>query len=476
MADAGSFRQQWLRPFFFYGNNPISLIGGAVTTASAMVLVGFWMIALFGHGGSSNPYLGIILDLCLPGLFILGLILIPVGIFVRRSYLRATDQVPSMFPVVNLRDPVFRHGIDFVVVATLINFVIVGTASYRGVAYMDTPSFCGAACHVMAPEFTAYPVSSHSDVACTQCHIAPGVAGFVHAKVNGTAQFFMVVLQSYPRPIMAENKLPPARVTCLGCHNPERYIGDKLLVKTAYADDEKNSRTSTIALLHVGGRDSFSHLSGIHGAHMGKIEYVATDTTNQTIPWISKTNDNGSTTEFVSTGLKSPPVGQKRTMDCIDCHNRAAHSFDTAEDALNKDMALGSPSASLPFVHKEGLALIKAKYTSRDVARASITSGLVTFYRSQYPAIWNAQQAQVKQAAETLASIYSTNVFPFMRVTWGTHPNNLGHNDYPGCFRCHDGNHNAKAGVSITNDCSACHNLLTMDDPNPKLLTDLGMR
>jgi hypothetical protein len=100
----------------------------------------------------------------------------------------------------------------------------------------------------------------------------------------------------------------------------------------------------------------------------------------------------------------------------------------------------------------------------------------VTFYRSQYPAIWNAQEAQVKQAAETLASIYSRNIFPFMKVTWGTHPNNLGHNDYPGCFRCHDGSHNTKAAVSITNDCSACHNLLTMDDPNPKLLTDLGMR
>jgi hypothetical protein len=100
----------------------------------------------------------------------------------------------------------------------------------------------------------------------------------------------------------------------------------------------------------------------------------------------------------------------------------------------------------------------------------------VTFYRSQYPAIWNAQQAQVKQAGETLAAVYSKNIFPFMRVTWGTHPNNLGHNDYPGCFRCHDGSHNSKAGAGITNDCSACHNLLTMDDPNPKLLTDLGMR
>jgi nitrate/TMAO reductase-like tetraheme cytochrome c subunit len=476
MADSRGLRETWLRPFFFYGNNPTSLIGGALTSAAAFTLIGYWVVSFFGHGGSSNPYLGIIFYLLLPALFILGLVLIAVGILLRRNHLKAIGQIPSIFPDIDLRDPRFRHGIDFVLIATFINFVIVGTASYRGVAYMDKPSFCGQSCHVMAPEWTAYHVSPHSGVACTDCHIAAGIPGFVHAKVNGTKQLFMVMFHDYPRPIMAGNKLPPARTTCLNCHNPDTYIGDKLVVKTSYADDEKNSKTSTIALLHVGGRDSFSHLSGIHGAHMGKIEYIATDSTNQTIPWISKTNDNGSATEFVSASLKGPPAGQKRTMDCLDCHNRAAHSFDTAEDALNTDMALGSPSASLPFVHKEGLALIKAKYTSEDAAKTAITSGLATFYRSQYPAIWNGQQAQVKQAAETLATIYSTNIFPFMNVTWGTHPNNLGHNDYPGCFRCHDGNHNAKGGAGITNDCSACHNLLTTDDPNPKLLTDLGMR
>jgi nitrate/TMAO reductase-like tetraheme cytochrome c subunit len=476
MAESRGLRETWLRPFFFYGNNPTSLIGGALTSAAAFTLIGYWVVSFFGHGGSSNPYLGIIFYLLLPGLFILGLVLIAVGILLRRRHLKATGQIPSIFPDVDLRDPRFRHGIDFVVVATFINFVIVGTASYRGVAYMDKPSFCGQSCHVMAPEWTAYHVSPHSGVACTDCHIAAGIPGFVRAKVNGTKQLFMVMFHEYPRPIMAGDKLPPASTTCLNCHNPDTYIGDKLVVKTSYADDEKNSKTSTIALLHVGGRDAFSRLSGIHGAHMGKIEYIATDSTNQTIPWISKTNDNGSATEFVSAGLKGPPAGQKRTMDCLDCHNRAAHSFDTAEDALNTDMALGSPSASLPFVHKEGLALVKAKYTSEDAARTAITSGLVTFYRSQYPALWNGQQAQVKQAAETLATIYNTNIFPFMNVTWGTHPNNLGHNDYPGCFRCHDGNHNAKGGASITNDCSACHNLLTTDEPNPKLLTELGMR
>ncbi len=163
-------------------------------------------------------------------------------------------------------------------------------------------------------------------------------------------------------------------------------------------------------------------------------------------------------------------------MDCIDCHNRAAHSFDTPEDALNKDMAQGSPSSSLPFIHKQGLALIKTSYTSQEDAAAKITSGIESYYRSQYPDVWNAQRKQVDQAAKTLVTIYGQNVFPFMNVTWGTHPNNLGHNAYPGCFRCHDGSHNTKDAKSINNDCSVCHNLLATDEPNPKQLADLGMQ
>jgi len=476
MPDSGSFRKDWLRPFFFYGNNRLSLIGGAITTASAMVLIGFWIIDLLGHGGSSNPYIGIILDLCLPAIFVCGLVLIPIGIVTRRGYLRATDQVPSLFPEIDLQDPTFRRGLDFVIVASLINFVIVGTASYRGVAYMDTVSFCGATCHVMTPEFTAYHVSSHAGVACTDCHVAPGPAGYIHAKMNGTKQLFMVLAHDYPHPIMADNKVPVASATCLNCHNPTQMIGDKINVRTAYGDDEKNTQTSSITMLHVGGRDSFGHLSGIHGAHMGKIEYIGTDSTNQTIPWIGKTNDDGSITEFTTTGGKSQVTGRKRLMDCIDCHNRAAHSFDTPENVLNKDMAQGRPSASLPFIHKEGLALIKAEYPSAEVARSQIPLKLVTFYRSQFPAVWNAQRPQIDAAAQTLVSIYSQNVFPAMNVRWGTHPNNIGHNDSPGCFRCHDGSHTTKSGTAITNDCSACHNLLVTDELRPKLLTDLGIQ
>jgi hypothetical protein len=471
-----SFREEWIRPIFFYGNNWLSLLGGATTTASAMVLLGFWVVGFFGRGASKNPYLGIIFDLILPGIFVVGLLLVLVGILLRRSYLDATNQVPSFFPEVSLKDPMFRHALDIAVVATFINFIIVGTAAYRGIAYMDTVSFCGASCHVMAPEHVAYRVSSHSNVACTDCHVAPTAAAYVHAKVDGTVQLLMVVAQNYPRPIMADNKIPAASTTCVHCHSPGRFFGDKIVITNGYADDKSNTKTSSVTLMHVGGRDSFAHLSGIHGAHMGKIEYIAVDTTDQTIPWVGKANEDGSVTEFVASGTTSIVMGEKRLMDCIDCHNRAAHSFDTPEDALNKDMALGSPSASLPFVHQESLSLLKAIYKSQAEADARITSGLVTFYRSQYPAIWNRQSPQVYAAAKALISIYDANVFPSMKVTWGTHPNNIGHNNSPGCFRCHDGNHVAKGGASITNDCSACHNLVVSDATRPRVIADMGMQ
>jgi hypothetical protein len=341
---------------------------------------------------------------------------------------------------------------------------------------MDTASFCGQACHVMKPEFTAYHFAPHAGVACTDCHVAPGVPGYIHAKVNGTKQLLMVVLHNYPRPIMADGKVPAARDTCVHCHNPEKLSTDKLLVGSTYGDDEKNSLTRSLVLMHIGGRDQFGKLSGIHGAHMGHIEYVSTDSTNQTISSVSKTNDDGSVTEFNSTDPKVAINGQRHVMDCIDCHNRAAHSFETPEEALNKDMAAGAPSASLPFAHKQGLMLIKAKYMSEEEAKSKIISGFEEFYRSQFPLVWGGQRTQVDQGAKALAGIYSRNVFPFMNVGWGSHPNNLGHNDYPGCFRCHDGNHNTKAGKSITNDCAMCHNLLAVDEPSPKLLTEIGIQ
>jgi nitrate/TMAO reductase-like tetraheme cytochrome c subunit len=482
------FREDWVRPALFFGNNPISLAGGAITSASGVTMIGYWLVELFGRP-NDNPYLGIIFFLLLPAIFVAGLLLIPIGLFARRRTLQKAGKIPAKFPKVDINDRIFRHGLDIVLVATIVNLLVVSVASYRGAAYMDSPQFCGQSCHVMHPEYTAYKISAHSHVACVDCHIGSGAEAYFSAKVNGTKQLIEVsfhplagiapkMIPDYPTPIPSPvQNLRPARVICEGCHTPARFIGEKLLVKSTFADDEKNTETQSVVVLHLGGRDSLSHLTGIHGVHLGHIEYIATDPTRTAIPWVQKRNENGTETVFATAAAGSGvPQGERRVMDCIDCHNRAAHTFVTAEDALNRAMAEGAVSPNLPWVHKEGLELLKAAYASENEARAKIPAQLAAFYRTSHPEVLATQAELVKSAGEQLATLYSQNVFPFMKVTWGTHPNHIGHMSYPGCFRCHDGDHAAKDGKSITQDCAACHNLLVVDEAKPKVLSDLGIQ
>ncbi|HTB98763.1 MAG TPA: NapC/NirT family cytochrome c [Terracidiphilus sp.] len=483
------FRENWVRPALFFGNNPISLAGGAITTASGITMIAYWALEMLGKP-NINPYLGIIFFLILPFLFIAGLALIPVGVYFRRRALQRTGEIPAVFPKVDFNDRIFRHGVDIVLVATIVNLLVVSIASYRGASYMDSPQFCGQSCHVMHPEYAAYKISAHSHVACVECHIGSGVSSYVQAKVNGTKQLIEVsthpfahiapkLIPDYPTPIDSPvRNLRPAREICEACHTPAKFVGEKLIVKSSFADDERNTETQTVVVLHLGGQDSLSHLTGIHGVHLGHIEYVATDPTRTTIPWVQRRNSDGTETVYAASTLKgnAPPQGERRVMDCIDCHNRASHTFMTAEEAINRAMADGSINPSLPWVHKEGLALLKAKYGSQDEARGRITSQLEAFYRSGNPQVLATKADQVKKAGDELALLYSQNVFPEMKVTWGTHPNHIGHMDYPGCFRCHDGDHAAKNGTSITQDCAACHNLLAVDEAKPKVLSDLGIQ
>jgi nitrate/TMAO reductase-like tetraheme cytochrome c subunit len=471
------FRENWVRPALFFGNNPISLAGGAITSAAGVTMIGYWLVEVFGRP-NDNPYLGIIFFLILPALFVLGLLFIPIGVFIRRRKLQLAGEIPAEFPKIDLNDRMFRHGLDIVLVATIVNLLVVSMASYRGAAYMDSPQFCGSSCHVMHPEYTAYKVSAHSHVACVECHIGAGAESYFKAKVNGTKQLVEVTFNRYPKPIPSPvMNLRPAREICEGCHTPAKFVGEKLLVKSSFADDEKNTETQSVVVLHLGGIDSLSHLTGIHGVHLGHIEYVTTDPTRTSIPWAERTYADGSRMAFGSSALKGAvPQGERRVMDCIDCHNRAAHTMQTAEDALNRAMAEGAISPELPWIHKKALELLKANYATEAEARQKIPAALTQFYRSEHPDVLAAHPDLVKNAAQGLVTVFTTNSFPDMKVTWGTHPNHIGHMSYPGCFRCHDGDHVAKEGKTLSQDCAACHNLLAVDEAKPKVLGDLGIQ
>src|SRR5215468_763493 len=434
--------RDWIRLIYYLGQNAISLIGVVLTTSSAITLAGFWIYD-FVLPGPPHPYVGILLFLILPGLFLLGLILIPIGILLRRRKLRAAGELPALYPAIELGTPMVRNGLLFIAAATVLNILIFGFASYRGVSYMDSTTFCGRTCHtVMAPEYSAYQNSPHARVECVECHIGPGAGWFVRSKLSGLRQVFAVTFHTYSRPIPSPVKyLRPARETCEQCHWPQRFSGDKLIYKTNYKDDEKNTPMTTALVMKIGGRGITGSV-GIHGRHLddgSRIRYISTDEHRQVIPVVYYTDDKGKTIEFVSTDIKASKQdlerGEKRAMDCIDCHNRPTHAFELPENAVDQRMSRGLVSPELPFIRKKAVELLKASYADRDTARKQITTGIENYYRTTYPDVYNGKRALVEQSADNVAKIYLRNIFPEMNVNWGVHPNNLGHNDFPGCFR-----------------------------------------
>lgn len=451
----------------------LSLAGSAIVTTA--VLSFLFVLPLQMRGHVDNPYIGIIVFVILPVVFFAGLVLIPIGIYLGKRRLQK-DLVPHEFD----RKATLRRLAWFFGVTTLLNIIIGTQLTYRAVEHMETPQFCGQACHSMSPEFAAYQNSPHSRVACVECHVVPGAAGWIASKKAGTRQLIETIFNSYRRPIpsaLESNRLVPAAETCENCHWPEKFGSARLRVVTHYAEDEKNTRTQTVLMMMVGG----SKFSGIHGKHFGpgiQIRFAAADAERQGIPWVEyRDNSTATVHTFVSDGAKPDsyknlPVYQ---MQCVDCHNRPTHTFELPEHGMDSALALGELSSTLPFIKKKGVELLKANYSSQKEAAEKLPMALADFYRQNYPDLSNTRSQDIQQTAHSILAIYNRNVFPELKVTWGTYPNNLGHTDFPGCFRCHDGSHAEAGGATINQDCGACHELIAMDEASPEILKTLGL-
>lgn len=475
--------RSWFRHAAYLGRNPVALAGAVLTTSSAITLIGFWLFDIV-VGGTIHPYVGLIFFLVLPGIFVIGLLLMPIGALWRQLALARSGQLPLEYPKVDLSRPEVRHLLGWIAGLTVANVIILSTASYRGVEYMDSARFCGATCHtVMQPEFTAYENSPHQRVACVQCHIGPGASWFVRSKLSGLRQVYAVTFHTYDRPIPSPvQQLRPARQTCEQCHWPQMFTGNKLVVIRKFSEDEKNSELTTVLLLKIGGH-TWSGAVGIHGIHLdtnSPVEYVSTDRQRQNIVQVVRADETGKQVVYTSTDANPTPAqlaaGEHRTMDCIDCHNRPTHIFQMPDRALDDAMAQGRVSPDLPFIKKQALALLQASYPDRDTATRQIAAGLDDFYRKSYPDVYRDQHALLETSIGQVQAIYLRNVFPAMNVTWGTYPNNLGHMDFPGCFRCHDGSHTSADGRTIPNDCDTCHTMLAVEEQNPKVLAGLGVK
>jgi nitrate/TMAO reductase-like tetraheme cytochrome c subunit len=427
-------------------------------------------------GHVENPYKGVILYLMLPFMLVIGLVLAAVGIVLARRRIRKRMQAV----VVDRRTALYRLML-FLAITIGVNLLVGTQLTYRAVAYMDTPSFCGATCHAMRPEYVGHQDSDHASVACAECHVAPGAEGWVAAKMNGARQVFEVIMDSYPRPIppaLISGRLVPSRETCDRCHWAEKIVASRLRVIPGYASDEQNSDSYTVLEMLVGG----SAMQGIHHAHFAggyEIQYATSGAKRETIPWIERRNvRTGETQTYFAQGMTPALVAAmpRHTMQCVDCHNRPTHSFRLADPALDRALALGEVPATLPFIKKQGLAVLRASYKGSREAAQQIPAAIETYYRRNYPELYAHRKSDVAKAAQGILDVYDRNVFPESGVTWGTYPNNLGHIDSPGCFRCHDGSHTTADGKhSITQDCGACHQLLAMQESSPDILKTLGL-
>lgn len=464
-----SNRPSW----FLLTQHWLSLLGCALLATALISWLFVLPLQLRGH--ASNPYVGIIAFLILPLIFFAGLILVPIGVYISKHRIREGFAQPAFDRHTALRRIAWFFGIT-----TVLNILIGTQITYRAVSYMDTPQFCGSSCHTMAPQFAAYQNSPHSRVECVECHVAPGAAGWVNSKANGLRQLFQTVSGTAPRPVpsaLASNRLVPSRETCENCHWPQNLTGVRLRIISKYAEDEPNTRTQTVLLMMVGG----NRIPGIHGAHFGPgihIRFAASDPERQTIPWIEYGNtETGTVRTFVSPEAAKDLASNmpKFEMQCVDCHNRPTHTFELPDRAMDRALALGEIPVTLPFVKKQAVELLKKNYATRQEAAAHIPLAFASFYQQNFADISAARSEDIRQAGKAILAIYNRNIFPELKVAWGTYPNNLGHTDFPGCFRCHDGSHTASDGQSITQDCSTCHQPLAIDEASPEILKTLGI-
>lgn len=450
----------------YSASNWISIIGATIALISLFLILFLFTITTFLERG--NSYLGLIIYLLLPAFMIVGLILIPVGMYITvRKQRKGAAVKEKRWPEINLNNPAHRNGFIIFAAGTAIFLLISAIGSYEAFHYTESVSFCGKVCHsVMKPEYTAYQHSPHARVACVDCHVGSGADWYVKSKLSGLYQVYAVTFGKVPRPIETPvTDLRPARETCEQCHWPQKFYDRKLRLQKIYLSDEKNTEWNITYSLKVAGTHSSEGLNqGIHW-HINpavKIEYKASDRQRQVIPWVRYT-DLKTKKVYIYEQQDSPVEKSKldsmetRVMDCIDCHNRPSHNYKPPAVFVSNAITAGTIPRNLPEIKSLSMDICSKKFSTTDSAMNYIKTEINRFYNEKYPELSKTQANLIGQAIKGLKGEYSRNIFPEMKVRWDAYPNNIGHKEFPGCFRCHNDNHKSPEGRVISRDCQLCH-------------------
>lgn len=371
--------------------------------------------------------------------------------------------------------PWWRRALPWLTgVVILIGLVIGGAYTW---AWTNSPGFCGEICHTMPPQFVSYELSPHSRVACVECHIGRDFIGKQLPRKTEHLQFiFRTIFHIYDYPIFATS-MRPARDACETCHAPDKFSNDSMTVKKHYTPDEANTEYSIYLIMHTGGGTAREGLGrGIHWHIENKVQFQSTDKLDQNIPYVKVTNSDGSVEEYVDAASdldpKSVDPKKLKTMDCITCHNRASHEIAAPVDSVESSMSHGVISTDIPYIRDLAVQVLTRQYADQQQAFAGIAQALDDYYKKSQPAFYATGADKLKAAIAEIQRIYSVSVFSEQKLDWTTHPNNVGHIESAGCFRCHDGKHLNTAKQAIRLECNLCHSIPVVAGAN-ELVTNI---
>ncbi|MEZ4219425.1 MAG: NapC/NirT family cytochrome c [Polyangiaceae bacterium] len=452
-----------LRPLYY---NIVSHLGGLLAVLGGVMIAISMLTHVVGSGGS-NPYIGIFTFMVFPGVMITGIVIFLLGMrweAGRRRRMQSLEDLP--YPRIDLNDKHQRKVFAYSTVGGVVLTTLVVWASYQGFHFTESVYFCGQVCHVpMEPEFTAYQDSAHARVPCVDCHVGEGAGWYVKSKLSGARQVLGVITGNYKRPIPTPiEHLRPARETCERCHWPQKFFGATLLQLPHYRYNETNdSEQISLTLKTGGGSPVHGRSQGIHW-HMvvaNSVSYVSSDPKLQVIPWTKVKHADGSEETYYAKTKLSPSELlnlPERKMDCMDCHNRPAHSFPPPDAAIDQALMRGRIATSLPWIKKIAVESVFIERKDKEMAHDLIGKYINEFYEKKYPDVYKNRKADIDQAVTVAKDVFDRGVFPKMNVDWETYPVNIGHRYWPGCFRCHDGKHVSKGGKVLVHECNGtCH-------------------
>ena len=417
-----------------------------------------------------RAYQGLLTFILYPGVMFLGLLVVSTGLILERRRTRAlTVAHREWTPALDVKKR--RHQwMLFAMVAFGASFVMASVVgAYRAYEFTESEEFCGSLCHTpMEPQYVAHQNSSHASIHCTQCHVGPGVRGYMNAKISGLRQLYQMVGASYPAPIFAPRaKLPAVSHMCESCHSDQQFRGKRFASRMRFGYDLENSRRYLQILFNVGGGDSPQRAGeGIHW-HMSiknSVWFRSTDDRQQDIPWIKLERPDGTVVVYKDRESKLTDEELSRLpeaqMNCLDCHSRPAHHFLTPAVAVDAALDSGKIRPSLPFIKKVAVkALVRNKNPdeTKEEAVENIRTEIESYYREHFQGTVLERKETLESAITTVQDMYRANTFPAMKLDGFTHPDNIGHRNFPGCFRCHSGRHVTSDGQVLSNECSLCH-------------------